>query len=320
VEKADCLFGHRSDAEPVFSVRDRLGDGGERFRLMRCRECGLYFLSPRPAQEDIVRYYPYERYGEVFAGARQEEASWWQRWQKSRYLGRLCRFVERAKTEGRILDVGCGTGEFLAHLRARGAWEVQGVDLNARAVEYVREKLRLPVSCGRLEEMQLPESEFDVVTMWNVLEHLHDPAGALAEARRVIRNDGILALSLPDGDSLDRRLFGSHWVGFDPPRHLYTFTRPTVGRLLAEAGFEILRTAHIAGSYHSFVASARFWLSDSSPPLGERARRFLSLVVSSGLAHVLLLPYLRLSELIGKAAIVSVLARPVVEDMGLAGS
>ncbi|HEC35768.1 MAG TPA: class I SAM-dependent methyltransferase [Anaerolineae bacterium] len=310
METAGCLFGHR-DAHPVFAVADRLSRTCETFQIMRCRECGLLFLSPRPTLAEIIQYYPYEEYRREFAPAVEDESSWLRRWNRRYSLSKLCRFIERARTGGRLLDVGCGTGNFLAQMRKRGGWEVYGLDINWEAIEYAQRRFHLRVCSGVLEEAQYPSAFFDVVTLWNVLEHLHNPRQTLREVRRILHPDGILALSVPNGGSLDARLFGPYWIGLDPPRHLYTFTRKTLEQLLVQTGFRILQVRHVNGSYHSFVASVQLYIQNSISIPNMTVLRILCRLVSSWPIHVLIFPYLRIAERAGRGAILSVLAKSV---------
>jgi 2-polyprenyl-3-methyl-5-hydroxy-6-metoxy-1,4-benzoquinol methylase len=311
METVGCLFGHRGVPELLFEVPDRLIDRGKAFRIVRCLQCGLLFLSPRPTRAEIGRYYPFEAYWQEFAPAVRDETSWWRRWNRQYGLSKLRRFVEQAKAGGKLLDVGCGTGGFMAQMREHGSWEVYGLDTNRQAVEYARNRLQLKAYHGSLEDISYPCDTFDLVTLWNVLEHMHNPLQALREVWRVLRPDGILALSIPNGDSLDASLFGPCWVGLDPPRHLYTFSRRTLRQLLAQTGFEVLRLQHVSGSYHSFVTSLQVCIRHSRFTPSDSIRYALDSAVPSWAVHVLILPYLRLTEKTGKGAILSVLAKPI---------
>jgi 2-polyprenyl-3-methyl-5-hydroxy-6-metoxy-1,4-benzoquinol methylase len=311
METVGCLFSHQAPPELAFEVPDRLGEAGELFRILRCSGCGLLYLSPRPEITEIGQYYPFEEYQQEFSQAVEDETSRWRRWNRRYSLAKLSRFVNTVAAGGRLLDVGCGTGNFLAYMREQGTREVCGLDTNWQAVEYAHNRLDLQVFHGTIEDAHYSSASFHVVTMWNVLEHLHNPPQVLQEARRVLRSDGILALSIPNGASLDARLFGPRWIGLDPPRHLYTFTRQTLQRLLAQTGFEMFRLQHITGSYHSFVASLQLCIQHIRCLPNGPMRHILSTVVSSSAAHVLALPYLRLTEGLGRGAILSVLARPV---------
>jgi SAM-dependent methyltransferase len=160
---------------------------------------------------------------------------------------------------------------------------------------------------GELGAASYPDGSFDVVTLWNVMEHLHSPLDTLREIRRLLKDDGVLILSVPNVESLDARIFGDCWIGLDPPRHLYGFAGKTVSQLLSKAGLEAIETRFIAGSYHSFTASLRLAVSNRSWP--GRGRAILERIALSLPTHVLLLPYLRSTEWFRRGAILTVYAR-----------
>jgi 2-polyprenyl-3-methyl-5-hydroxy-6-metoxy-1,4-benzoquinol methylase len=257
----------------------------------------------------MAQYYPYEAYREEFAPAVEDEASMLRRWNRRYSLNKLCHFVEQSEHEGgRLLDVGCGTGNFLAQMRERGAWKVFGLDVNQKAVRYARQRLQIEAFCGTLTDAQYPSAFFDVVTLWNVLEHLHSPIRTLEEVRRVLRPGGALILSVPNSRSMDARLFGPHWIGLDPPRHLYTFDQRTLRLLLAQAGFRILEVGHVTGSYHSFVTSTCLLLQGRES-LPQRTRKRLCRWLSSWAVHLLIFPYLKAVEVSGRGPILTVRAK-----------
>lgn len=258
----------------------------------------------------MSEYYPYEAYEEEFAPAIEDESSRLRRYNRRYTLGKLRRFVEKSGHEGgKLLDLGCGTGNFLAHMRDRGAWDVYGLDVNRRAVSYARDRLDIEVRGGTLKEARYPADFFDVVSMWNVLEHLHDPVATLREVKRILQPEGALFLSVPNSGSVDARLFGPCWVGLDPPRHLYTFDRTTLELLLARSGFRMAESAHVTGSYHSLVTSAGLALKRRQG-LPRPLRRIFNRAVSSWPVHVVIFPWLKIVEAIGRGAILTVRAEP----------
>jgi SAM-dependent methyltransferase len=141
----------------------------------------------------------------------------------------------------RLLDVGCGSGQFLARMHGLG-WEVVGVEPDPAAVHTARATYGLPVVQGTLESPQKDIGEFDAVTLLHVFEHVPDPRETLHAAWRVLRPGGRLLIVTPNGRGLGSRVFGSAWIGWDPPRHLHVFTVAALRRLLAEAGFALERT------------------------------------------------------------------------------
>jgi 2-polyprenyl-3-methyl-5-hydroxy-6-metoxy-1,4-benzoquinol methylase len=140
---------------------------------------------------------------------------------------------------GRILDVGCSNGAYLAALRSQG-WEVEGIEMDGVAADYAINERRLKVTTGDAESVlaRLPDQSYDVVTMWHLLEHLFDPAAALANARRILRPGGMLMLEVPNFAATLAGIFRKNWFALDVPRHLYHFTPDTLRALLMHAGMQ----------------------------------------------------------------------------------
>jgi SAM-dependent methyltransferase len=140
--------------------------------------------------------------------------------------------------KGRLLDFGCGGGSYLARMHRQG-WQVVGLDASPAAVRRVREDLGLLAMEGSLPCPVLPAKSFDAVTMWQVLEHVHDPMEVLRDAHRLLAAGGRLVVAVPNIDSLAFRLFGSCWYSLDLPRHLTHFTPTTLYQMLDRAGFRV---------------------------------------------------------------------------------
>jgi SAM-dependent methyltransferase len=167
--------------------------------------------------------------------------------------------VSRHQDGGRLLDVGCATGLFLDAARRYGPWQVQGIEPSPSAAAYGRRELGLDIVQGTFADADLDDADFDAITMWDVLEHLHDPTAALHKAARLLRPGGVLVVRVPHMESIGARLFGRYWAGLDAPRHLYVYPRHVLGSMMREAG---LRPLHWEcwGGYHIFVLSLQFWL------------------------------------------------------------
>jgi SAM-dependent methyltransferase len=168
-------------------------------------------------------------------------------------------------------------------------WQVAGVELSDFASTYARETLGLDVQTGTLETTRFSEGSFDVVTFWDVIEHVPNPLETLRRAYRLLRSDGLLVLRTPNLDSLDARVFGSYWIGYELPRHLYVFSRRTLERLLQKAGFCVVGIRCIYGSHAAAMSSVRFWLRDKAREWSGRevAERLLF----SRLARLIAMPY-----------------------------
>lgn len=281
------------------------------FVLRRCLHCDLMYLSPRPTYETIAVYYPTE-----YASYRppiEDERSALMRWMRWRKLAKRRQMVERYSNQGQghLLDIGCATGLFLNEM-AQSGWQVAGIEPIASAAEYAYRRFGLSVFQGTLSEAPYEPASFDVVTFWDVLEHTFSPAQELVRAAHLLRPGGLLALSVPNWDSLERRFFGRHWQGLDPPRHLYVFTRKTLTALLVQAGFFVLDWVCFMPGYFSFILSLERWLGTKSLRLSQLARRVLNI---PGMRFPFE-PWFMFNNWLGKGAIISVFARKATSSKG----
>ena len=205
------------------------------YTIVRCCVCGLQYVNQLPAPAELRTIYGEEFFhvGKKFSGhpASAGLINARQRVEAVRGLAAVGRT--------RWLDVGCATGDFLA-CAASVVDEVSGIELSAFAAEKARER-DLDVTTGDFLQAEVPRTAFDVVSMWDYVEHVPDPAANLEKAFDVLKLGGYLALSTGDVDSLLARLAGRFWHLMIPPRHLYFFSSVTIRRLLTAAGFDLVQ-------------------------------------------------------------------------------
>jgi SAM-dependent methyltransferase len=144
-------------------------------------------------------------------------------------------------TPGRLLDVGCGNGLFLKRMSDLG-WIAQGVETDTRSARVARETYGFEVYGGTLQDAGFPADSFDAITMSHVIEHLRDPLLVLAECRRILKPGGVLVVTTPNYKCLGHRCFGRRWLGLDPPRHLYVFSRKSLDLMANRTGFSRPKT------------------------------------------------------------------------------
>lgn len=241
-ETVDCPLCGAAETEPVYRKQDRYGSG-EWFEVVRCTACGLMRVNPRPPGEAIARYYQ-DTYSwkadQPVAGLLPRmirAAEHWYRFHLLGYeAGKVMRFC-RLKPGAEILDVGCGSGDRLLVYRQLGL-EPYGVEISS-AAEYARDHLSLAVRCGNLAQAAYDDEQFDVVTLYNVLEHLHAPKAELQEIHRILRPGGCLVVEVPSADCLQRKIFGPRWSALDVPRDLAYWTPELLRRMMAEGRFEV---------------------------------------------------------------------------------
>jgi SAM-dependent methyltransferase len=140
--------------------------------------------------------------------------------------------------EGKVLDVGCGAGGNLKVLEGQG-WKVFGIEISDVAATHARALVAGTVHTGTLESAPFGPRTFDLVLMNHSLEHFPSPVDALRRVHRLLKDDGLLVVSVPNACGLEVKLFGWWWFGWDPPRHFYHFDKSTLARALRQAGFEV---------------------------------------------------------------------------------
>jgi SAM-dependent methyltransferase len=278
--------------------------------LVRCQRCGLMYLSPRPDPEEIGNYYPSDYV--PFRPAIEDEPWALMRWMRRRKLVQRRKLIERYSglASGHILDVGCATGLFLNEM-ARAGWHTAGVEPTASAAEYAQTRLGLDVFRGTLEQARYTPESFDVVTFWDVLEHTFSPNATLAHSVRLLKPGGLVAINVPNWHSLDRRVFGAHWIGLDPPRHLYVFTRATLTALLERNGFCVLDWVCFMPSYFAFIVSLERALQERSPSWARSVSRALNVPG----VRLVFEPWFMLSNWLRIGGVISVFARKQIKEM-----
>jgi 2-polyprenyl-3-methyl-5-hydroxy-6-metoxy-1,4-benzoquinol methylase len=264
------------------------------------------YIDPQPATEELAAYYP-EDY-EAHVGTRRQQLGWLHRTVYLYGIQKRHRAIMRYIPPGRLLDIGCATGAFLDNMRERG-WEVAGIEPSVRAATYAREELGLDVQNTALETAQLESESFDLVTMWNVLEHLSDPQRALHRIRETLRVGGLLVFAIPNVESYAVRLFGKYWAGYDIPRHLFVFPRATLERMVQVAGFEVLECRCIYGTYDAFAYSARFVMHERIT--SEKLRSAVTRIILSLPARVLMMPLTRGVDLLNRGTVMTWFCRKV---------
>lgn len=161
-----------------------------------------------------------------------------------------CKRVERYAKKGKILDVGCGRGDFLALMKERG-WTPTGLELDSRIEGHGR-KVGMDLRCGSLDTIKFPDAHFDAVTFWHVFEHLRNPDAALKECARILKPGGLLVVAVPNAGSLQAKMTGKSWFHLDPPFHLYHYSLKNLLTLLGKYGFKSEGLKHFSFEYNPY--------------------------------------------------------------------
>jgi 2-polyprenyl-3-methyl-5-hydroxy-6-metoxy-1,4-benzoquinol methylase len=233
---------------------------GVTWGMRRCPACGRGVLDPRPVPGALGAWY-----GPAYFGAGERKfVGWIERfidWFRERRARDAAAWVRRtppresagdsragagvAAAPVRVLDIGCGSGLFLAALARRG-FECHGTEYSADAARRAAAIPGLAVHVGELADDTYAPGAFDLVSVWHVLEHLYDPDALLRRSALWLREGGVLLLAVPSIDSWQARLFRGAWFHLDPPRHLHHFGPSSLRRALHDAGFRVVRVRQLS--------------------------------------------------------------------------
>lgn len=310
MEYISCNLCGSSDNEKYYQVRDyNYGMPGV-FTIVQCRRCGLVYLNPRPTQGEISSFYPESRYHPFKAihgaGATIPGSTHWKR----------ALWLTRRTQVGTVLDVGCGSGLFLLAMGALG-WNCVGVEPNETAAQHAREVAGLEVLAGDVFAIN-QVATYDVITLWDVLEHVHSPLDVLVHCNRLLNSDGVIALHAPNWASIERRLFGERWTALDSPRHLYHFSPGTIKQLLKRSGFRV-ETLHAKAPVLTLASNVLRWAGDRLYREG-RSKAFMAKTQSNRksspkrlslihLVHILMRPPNAVANFLNMGASMLILAR-----------
>ena len=272
LETVKCDICNSLNYKLLFKTKDIQFENNGQFDIVKCENCGLIYLNPRPTKKEIEKYYPKEYKPYQSKDEKSEKSR-----KTSNIFYKVMRFLAGKKSitgineifdkilEGKVLDLGCGSGELLKELKEKG-FECYGVEMDKNAVEICR-KNNLKVIQGDIQEyIKKINAKFDVIILSHVLEHLYNPSFVIREISRILADDGVFIIAIPSADSLMFNLFKSKWHSIDSPRHLYLFSTKTLSSLLQKYNLAIdekhnyITYTEIAGTLYYFFGKKLKWL------------------------------------------------------------
>lgn len=226
-----CVLCGGCSLKELFAAREYITAARKQFRIVECGHCRLVRLDPMPPPEELAAYYPAEYFVVPEDEVRRRAPSF--------FIQDKVREVLRYKKSGVVLDIGCGGGGFIKRLQGLG-FQVHGLDASPLACRLAGESVGAEnIFHGDLMSVDFPASSYDVITMWHVIEHVHDPLAVLKKARLLLKDDGLLIVCCPNFDSWLRIFFKEKWYPFFVPHHLFHFTLRTLSIALEKAGYEV---------------------------------------------------------------------------------
>lgn len=226
----------------------------ETFHVKHCKTCHLGITSPRPENEKLGDYYNSQEYishsgkssggiGTIYKIARSLALQW----KKN--------LIHKYKKGNALLDLGCGTGEFISTLKKEG-WQIAGVEPS----EIAREKAVALTGASIVKNLsELKEEKFDVITAWHVLEHVSDLSETLLQLKKLLHQEGALVIAVPNYESADAVHYKNYWAGYDVPRHLWHFSKKSMIQLLNNQGFNVIKVVPMKlDSYYISLLSEKY--------------------------------------------------------------
>lgn len=246
-----CPLCGKEDFERKFNVKDYTVSSAN-FELAECKSCGFLFTYDPPDAKSIGAFYQSDDYISHTDSSKGILNSIYQLVRRRAVVSkRILLSKSTGKSSGRILDYGCGTGSFLHEVQSVG-WMVTGIEPDERA------RLRAIAQTGATVEVpdyvkSIPSSTVDAITMWHVLEHVHELHQTINEFVRILNNDGVLIVAVPNYRSYDAAHYKEYWAAFDVPRHLYHFSPDTMKKLMEMHGLSVVKILPMW--YDSFYVS-----------------------------------------------------------------
>ena len=221
-----CAVG---TGEDWLQAPDRLHGRRQPYTLVRCPQCSLVWLADPPRPEEMYQHYT-EAYNRRISGA---GASAPHRWRARKAT------LTQYKQSGFLLDLGCSAGSFLESVRG-DSWKLYGIEMSAAEARTAETRSGAQVFVGTVAEAAFPAESFDVITCFDVFEHLYEPRQVMAKVAQWLKPGGIFYVLVPNIYSAESRVFGTYWAGLELPRHLFHYSPDSLRRLAAVSGLRAL--------------------------------------------------------------------------------
>jgi 2-polyprenyl-3-methyl-5-hydroxy-6-metoxy-1,4-benzoquinol methylase len=222
MEKVSCFLCGSDNASKIFRIDV---DKEAPFDLVKCKKCQMTYMNPRFNENEIKDFYGKDYF--IFDDIKNIR--------QLIYAQNTISDIKRFKNKGKLLDIGSAKGLFLLVAKKHG-FNVEGLEISEYAANFTKDVFGIETKIGRVENVDLPENEFDIITMFDVIEHFQNPKESLKKIKSALKDDGILVIDTPNIESIYSRFRGSDWGGFGK-FHLHYFSKATLTRLLWDVGF-----------------------------------------------------------------------------------
>ena len=235
-----------SKTKPFLKVKD-YSVSGETFELLRDEELDMLITHPQPSLEKLPSYYESDNYISHTDGKKSLFEKMYQL-VKGIALKSKLKLINSESEKGTILDIGAGVGDFLATAKNDG-WKIIGTEPSEKAKEIAMKKGVSFVT----ELSEIDDHSLDVITMWHVLEHVHNLQHQISELKRMVKHNGTIIIAVPNFNSFDANYYGKFWAAFDVPIHFWHFSKTAIQKLFAHHNLELVKVLPM--KFDSFYVS-----------------------------------------------------------------
>jgi ubiquinone/menaquinone biosynthesis C-methylase UbiE len=299
-----CNLCGSSESKFLFDAKDRAHGIKGSFTYVQCKDCGLVYMNPQISLEDVKAFYPadYSPHKSHLGKTAKPIKTLKARLIRS-YLPKS--LLQKLNGNSCVLDVGCGSGKFLGEIKNIFGCKVYGVDISEEATKTAKNDYSVEVFTGVVTAAPFPPDYFDVITAWQYLEHVHNPMESLQMFYRLLKPDGLCAISTPNFDSFNAKIFKDRWFGLECPRHLCIYTPETIDKLLQKTGFSVTGINYDKSS-KNLINSLQYYFYENNYSVEHRDKVKKSLMIKAVLS-----PLSRIFALLKRSDNMIVLAKKV---------
>ncbi len=256
INYSQCPLCNSERIQKKIDVQD-FSISGERFEIYSCSECGFHFTQDHPDEADIGPYYQSEDYIS-HSDTSKGLINTIYHWVRKIMLRKKYRLINHETPKKKLLDIGCGTGYFLNYMQNKN-YRIYGVEKEKNAREFAINNFNIPVTSPDDFLNQTHDEQYDIITLWHVLEHIQNFNGYLKSFHKKLNPNGILIIALPNCKSYDANYYRQYWAGYDVPRHLWHFDPNTLERLMKIHGFKLKKLKKLPfDSFYNALLSEKY--------------------------------------------------------------
>lgn len=251
-----CLICGSENSSVRYTATDHFVSN-ESFAVVECMVCGFNYTHNFPSADSIGPYYKSDDY---ISHSDTQKGLVNKAYHTVRkiMLSRKYRLIKRLTDGKKLLDIGCGTGYFPAYMKSK-FYDVSGMEMDAGARNFAKAHFNVDVFDPPTMLNEKHSREFDIITLWHVLEHLHEPVDYINWIKDSLKDDGVLIIAIPNCNSFDAGIYGKYWAAYDVPRHLWHFTPDTFQAFISQFGLSLVSLRRMPfDAYYNALLSARY--------------------------------------------------------------